>query len=165
MRIRSTGLVLFAGLSIFVAACSSTVSREPVTSCVGRCPRSQHRRRPPRPRPLRTTRPVDGADLGRPDLRPQDRRRDRRRHARRQELQRVHYKGGRPARPPSAPPTRLPSSRRTLGVRDDIQAFVDEGANIIVTVGFNLAPPRSRPRQANPDIQFIGVDQVADLRR
>jgi basic membrane protein A len=41
----------------------------------------------------------------------------------------------------------------------DIQQFVSEGYNVIVTVGFNLGPDTLKAAKANPDIWFVGVDQ------
>jgi basic membrane protein A len=43
----------------------------------------------------------------------------------------------------------------------DIQSFVDNGANLIVTVGFNLNTDTLKAAKANPNIWFIGVDQNA----
>ena len=40
-----------------------------------------------------------------------------------------------------------------------IQQQVDDGANIIVTVGFNLASATADAACANPDTWFVGVDQ------
>jgi basic membrane protein A len=42
---------------------------------------------------------------------------------------------------------------------DNIQSFVDDGANIIITVGFALGAATLEAAQANPDIHFVGVDQ------
>ena len=42
----------------------------------------------------------------------------------------------------------------------DIQAFIDQGYNIIVTVGFNLTNDTAAKAKANPDVWFIGVDQA-----
>ncbi len=39
-----------------------------------------------------------------------------------------------------------------------LQAYVDEGYNIIVAVGFNLANPTAKLAKANPKIWFVGVD-------
>ena len=39
-----------------------------------------------------------------------------------------------------------------------LQAYVDQGYNIIVAVGFNLANPTAKVAKTNPDIWFIGVD-------
>ncbi|MFV2062978.1 MAG: BMP family protein [Chloroflexota bacterium] len=41
-----------------------------------------------------------------------------------------------------------------------IQAFIDEGFDIIVTAGFNLGAETAKAAEANPDIWFVGVDQV-----
>ena len=41
----------------------------------------------------------------------------------------------------------------------NIQSFVDDGADIIVTVGFAAAAATLEAATANPDIHFIGVDQ------
>lgn len=42
---------------------------------------------------------------------------------------------------------------------DNIQQFIDNGYGIIVTVGFGLGEATATAAKANPDIQFIGVDQ------
>ena len=41
----------------------------------------------------------------------------------------------------------------------DIQAFVSQGYNIVVTVGFNLTADTVAAAKANPTINFVGVDQ------
>ena len=41
----------------------------------------------------------------------------------------------------------------------NINQFVSEGYNVIVTVGFNLGEQTIAAAKANPDIKFIGVDQ------
>ena len=41
----------------------------------------------------------------------------------------------------------------------NIQQFVDEGYDVIVTVGFLITDATLAAAEANPDIQFIGVDQ------
>ena len=41
----------------------------------------------------------------------------------------------------------------------DIQAFVDQKYDIIVTVGFNLTADTVKAAKANPTIHFVGVDQ------
>jgi len=43
----------------------------------------------------------------------------------------------------------------------DIQAFVDQGYNIIVTVGFNLTNDTAAAAKKNPNVWFVGVDQAA----
>ena len=41
----------------------------------------------------------------------------------------------------------------------DIQSFVDQGYDVIVTVGFNLATPTTCAAKANSGVKFVGVDQ------
>jgi len=41
----------------------------------------------------------------------------------------------------------------------NIQTFVDEGANVIVTIGFAMGADTTAAAKANPGIMFIGVDQ------
>ena len=41
----------------------------------------------------------------------------------------------------------------------DIQGFVDAGANVIVTVGFAIGAATQAAATDNPDIHFVGVDQ------
>jgi basic membrane protein A len=43
---------------------------------------------------------------------------------------------------------------------DNIQQFIDGGYPVIVTVGFALGEATTAAAKANPDIKFIGVDQV-----
>jgi len=42
---------------------------------------------------------------------------------------------------------------------NNIQLFIDDGAKIIVTVGFGLGEATIEAAKANPDVMFIGVDQ------
>jgi basic membrane protein A len=53
----------------------------------------------------------------------------------------------------------VPASATDYG--PDIQNFIDQGANIIVTVGFNLTPDTLKAAKANPDVWFVAVDQSA----
>lgn len=47
--------------------------------------------------------------------------------------------------------------------KQNIQQFVDQKYNVIVTVGFLIGSDTSKAAQANPSVQFFGVDQfVAD---
>ncbi len=41
----------------------------------------------------------------------------------------------------------------------NINALLDKGDNVIVTVGFNIADAATKAAQANPKVVFIGVDQ------
>ena len=42
---------------------------------------------------------------------------------------------------------------------NNIQLFIDDGAKVIVTVGFGLGEATIEAAKANPDVMFIGVDQ------
>ncbi|MDQ2964677.1 MAG: BMP family ABC transporter substrate-binding protein [Chloroflexota bacterium] len=51
----------------------------------------------------------------------------------------------------------------TADYKKNIQTFVDDGYNVIVTVGFLIGTDTRAAAIVNPDIQFFGVDQfVAD---
>lgn len=43
--------------------------------------------------------------------------------------------------------------------KQNIQTFVDQGFNVIITVGFLIATDTAIAAKANPDVKFIGVDQ------
>ena len=45
------------------------------------------------------------------------------------------------------------------GYEANIQSFVDDGYNVIVTVGFALGAATLAAAEENPDIHFVGVDQ------
>ncbi len=55
------------------------------------------------------------------------------------------------------PPAIVPKDQSEYAA--DIQKFVDQNFDIIVTVGFNLTNPTVIAAKANPKIKFIGVDQ------
>ena len=64
------------------------------------------------------------------------------------------------------PPPRRPvasmtsSSRRTSPTTPpNIQTFVDQDFDVVVTVGFLIGTDTAAAAKANPDVQFIGVDQ------
>jgi basic membrane protein A len=46
---------------------------------------------------------------------------------------------------------------------DNIQSFVDDGADLIVTVGFAIGAATLNAATENPDIHFIGVDQFQTM--
>jgi basic membrane protein A len=50
-------------------------------------------------------------------------------------------------------------STNSADYEDNINSFVDDGANIIITVGFALGAATQAAAEANPDIHFVGVDQ------
>ena len=59
----------------------------------------------------------------------------------------------------AAPQYAVPTS--STDYAPDIQNFVSQGFNLIVTVGFNLNTDTLKSAKANPKVWFIGVDQSA----
>jgi basic membrane protein A len=57
----------------------------------------------------------------------------------------------------AAPASIVPTSASEYA--PSIKSFVDQGFDVIVTVGFNLASPTVQAAHDNPDTWFIGVDQ------
>jgi basic membrane protein A and related proteins len=55
------------------------------------------------------------------------------------------------------PPVTVPKDDSEYGPA--IQAYVDQGFNVIVTAGFNLGVATTQAAHDNPDVWFIGVDQ------
>ena len=43
--------------------------------------------------------------------------------------------------------------------KQNIQTFIDQGFNVIITVGFLIGSDTTLAAKANPDVKFIGVDQ------
>jgi basic membrane protein A len=58
-----------------------------------------------------------------------------------------------------APEPQFAISQTSADIAPNIQAFVDQGYDIIVTVGFAAGGDTATAAKANPDISFIGVDQ------
>lgn len=56
------------------------------------------------------------------------------------------------------PPYVVPASDADYA--PNIQSFIDQGSNIIVTAGFNLVPATAAAAKANPNTWFIGVDHA-----
>jgi basic membrane protein A len=55
------------------------------------------------------------------------------------------------------PPAIVPKDQSEYAA--DIQKFVDQNFDVIITVGFNITNPTVLAAKANPKIRFIGVDQ------
>ncbi|MGH2449702.1 MAG: BMP family ABC transporter substrate-binding protein [Candidatus Limnocylindria bacterium] len=53
-------------------------------------------------------------------------------------------------------------TRDTADYAQNIQTFVDQDYDVIVTVGFLIGSDTMTAAQANPDVQFFGVDQFVD---
>lgn len=69
----------------------------------------------------------------------------------------VGAKNGAKAIGAAEPPVTVPKDDSEYGT--SIQAYVDQGYDIIVTAGFNLGVATTQAAHDNPDIWFIGVDQ------
>lgn len=152
MRIRSTGLTLFAGLSILVAACSSsTASTAPSTAASAAAPStapsaeaSTAPSEAPSVKPASDLKIGVVTDVGKVNDK---------------NFNQFSYAGAVNgavsigAKTPSVVVPTAPSD-----YEPDLQAYVDQGYNIIVAVGFNLVAPTAKLAKANPDIWFIGVD-------
>lgn len=149
MRIRSTGLTLFAGLSIFVAACtSSTASTAPSKAPTASAPASAAASAAATPEPsVKVTSDLKigvVTDVGAVNDK---------------NFNQYSYAGAVTgavaigAKVPKVVVPKAPSDYEPL-----LQAYVDGGYDVIVAVGFNLANPTAKLAKANKDIWFVGVD-------
>lgn len=59
-----------------------------------------------------------------------------------------------------APAPKSAVSQVSADIAKNIQAFVDQQYDVIVTVGFAAGADTAKAAKANPDIKFIGVDQT-----
>ena len=151
MRIRSTGLTLFAGLSILVAACSSgTASTAPsggastAPSAAASGGASTAPSEAPSVNPTSDLKIGVVTDVGAVNDK---------------NFNQFSYAGavnGAVSIGAKTPSVVVPKA--TSDYEPLIQAYVDQGFDIIVGVGFNLANPIAKAAKANPDIWFIGVD-------
>jgi len=157
MRTRSVGLTLVAGLSIFVAACSSGTastapSKAPVTAAPSVAPASVA---PASVAPASVA-PASVApksdlkigvvtDIGTLDDKNYN------------EYTYKGVQGAAAAIGAANPPAVVPKDASEYAAK--IDAYVKQGFNVIVTVGFNLGGATTAAAHANPNIWFIGVDQ------
>ena len=54
-------------------------------------------------------------------------------------------------------------SNSTSDFAPNIQSVLDQNCTLVVTVGFDLAAAAAEAAEANPDVQFISVDDIVDL--
>jgi len=150
MRIRSTGLTLFAGLSILVAACSSTASTAPSLAPTTAPSVAPTTAASTEPTTAASTEPTSDLKIGVvTDVG----------SVNDKNFNQFSYVGAvngaisvGATGPKVVVPT-APSDYEPL-----LQAYVDGGFNVIVAVGFNLVTATAKLAKLNPDIWFIGVD-------
>jgi basic membrane protein A len=142
------GLTLFAGLAIFVAACSSGGATTAPSAEASAAPSVEASAAPS----------VEASAAAQSDLKIgvvtdigtlNDK-----------NFNEYSFKGaeeGAAAIGAAAPTSIVPTSASEYA--PSIKSFVDQGYDVIVTVGFNLASPTVQAAHDNPDTWFIGVDQ------
>ena len=148
MRIRSTGLTLFAGLSILVAACSSsTASSAPSAAAPSAEASAGGSAAPSEAASVKPTSDLKigvVTDVG---------------SVNDKNFNQFSYAGavnGAVSIGAKTPSVVVPKA--TSDYEPLLQAYVDQGFDIIIGVGFNLANPVAKMAKANPDTWFIGVD-------
>jgi basic membrane lipoprotein Med (substrate-binding protein (PBP1-ABC) superfamily) len=149
MRIRSTGLTLFAGLSILVAACSSgTASSAPSTAPGSTAPSAAPASTAPSAAPSVEAK----SDLKIGVVTDVGAVNDK-------NFNQYSYAGAVAgavaigAKTPAVVVPKEPSDYERL-----INAYIDQGFDVIVGVGFNLESHLAKSAKANKDIWFVGVD-------
>jgi basic membrane protein A and related proteins len=161
MHKRSLGLTLFGGLAILVGACTGGTSPSPAASTAASAPASA----PATSASAPATSPSAAASPSAPAS-----------SAPQAQLKigvvtdigtlndkgynEYSFKGavdGASAIGSAAPQSTVPKDASEY--KADIQAFVDQKYDVIVTVGFNLTGDTVTLAKANPNITFIGVDQ------
>jgi basic membrane protein A len=162
MRIRSTGLALFAGLSIFVAACNSGgASSSPAASTATSAA--------PSAAASGSAEPAGSASASASAATKSDLKigvvtdvgtvNDKNFN----EYTFVGAQQGAAAIGADPPPVVVPTSDADYAPL--IQAFVDQDFDVIVAAGFNLVPATAAAAKANPDIWFIGVDHAPCINK
>ena len=153
MHIRSTGLVLLTGLSIFVAACTGTgASSAPSSAASTAASSAPSSAAPTAPSAAGSTAPKSTLKIGVvTDVGTVN---DKNFN----EFTFVGAQQGAAAIGADPPPVVVPTSDADYAPL--IQAFVDQKFDIIVATGFNLVPATAAAAKANPNIWFIGVDHA-----
>lgn len=148
MRIRSTGLTLFAGLSILVAACSSSSASSAPSAAAPSAEASAGGSAAPSEaasvKPTSDLKIGVVTDVG---------------SVNDKNFNQFSYAGavnGAVSIGAKTPSVVVPKA--TSDYEPLLQAYVDQGFDIIIGVGFNLANPVAKMAKANPDTWFIGVD-------
>jgi basic membrane protein A len=152
MRTRSIGLTLFAGLSVFMAACSGG-GASPSASASAAAPSASAAASSAAPSGSAAPSSAAHSDLKIGVVTDVGTLDDK-------NFNEYTYKGtqaGAAAIGAANPPAVVPKDASAYASL--IQAYVDQKFNIIVTVGFNLGAATGEAAVKNPTITFIGVDQ------
>ncbi len=153
MHIRSRGLSLLGGLVLIVSACSGTAaspstapSAAPASSAPASAPASSTAASPSAAGSASTLKIGVVTDVGTVDDK---------------NFNQFSYEGAQKGAADvgaAAPKVVVPKDASEYG--PDINSFVQQGYNVIVTVGFNLTNDTIKAAKANPNVWFIGVDQA-----
>ncbi|MFL5641031.1 MAG: BMP family protein [Chloroflexota bacterium] len=152
MRIRSTGLTLFVGLSMVVAACSSSTASTAPSAAAPSTAASAAASAPASTEPSTAPSVAATSDLKIGVVTDVGKVNDK-------NFNQFSYAGavnGAVSIGAKTPSVVVPT--KPADYEPDLQAYVDQGYNIIVAVGFNLIAPTAKLAKANKDIWFIGVD-------
>jgi basic membrane protein A len=121
MRTRSLGLVLLAGLTLMISACSTGASTAPGGLKIGLV-----------------------TDVGTLDDK---------------NFNQYSWEGAQDGASKVGGTAKSATSAVSADIAKNIQSFVDQKYDIIVTVGFAAGTDTTKAAKANPTIKFIGVDQ------
>jgi basic membrane protein A len=153
MRTRSLGLTLAAGLSIFVAACSSSGATTAPSVEASVAPSVEASVAPSESAAAPSESAAASSDLKIGVVVDIGTLNDK-------GYNEYSFKGavdGAAEIGAPAPQSTVPKDASEYA--GDIQAFIDQKYNVIVTVGFNLTGNTVQAAHDNPDIKFVGVDQ------
>jgi basic membrane protein A len=147
MRTRSLGLSLLTGLAIIVSACSTSGASPSPTPVPNPCAGATAHSGGPHQFPTDPTKWKIGVatDVGTVNDKNFN------------EYTYAGAKDGAKALGAAEPPVVVPKDSSEFA--KNIQSYVDQGYDIIVTAGFNYGQATNCAAQANKDIWFIGVDQ------
>jgi basic membrane protein A len=151
MRTRSLGLTLFSGLAFLVAACSSGTSSPsaaaPSEAPVSEAPTSQAPTSEAPASQAASMRPLKVGvvtDVGQLEDK---------------SFNQSSYEGAVAAADATGGENDVIVTQNISDYGANIQTFVDNDFDVIVTVGFLIGTDTAAAAKANPDIKFVGVDQ------
>ncbi len=147
MRTRTHGLALLAGLAIVVAACgaAATPSPAPTESAAPSVAPSESAAPTPAPTPTPKALKIGMVtDIGQLEDK---------------SFNEFSWKGVQEGTAAVGGTAEVIVTKDTADYAVNIQTFVDQGYDVIVTVGFLIGTDTGKAATANPNIQFFGVDQ------